>query len=607
MSALKYVAVIICAIVALAIIAPFFAERTPESYVLANNEAIRMQPTATAAALANQSEAIRVSIIVPAQATAEAASILANNAQRISEDAHQQALRHQGEMAALSISNTARLNEIEENYTARVEGIKAGGAKEVAEANADASRASAGAWRDTLTYGGAAVGVVILLVGVTLAIVVWLMTRAKIVDHPITGPMIISSRGVVLLGNVTTPLIAWNSQKFITAGDSVMPLVAQRQAFALIGRASHSDNPDMARDATRDAASTVRQIYAPAPLLDSAVQALPAGRDDLAVRIPTFAQLLQAWQPTRQQMLLGIDPQGGPVHCALEDLLSTGIIGRPRTGKSTLLRFIYLQCRLIGAQVVVWDLHLTVAGDLPGAQAFTELTDINQSANQMCTLIDRRIKARDYAAQPVMIMADEFNLLAPNSQPVTEAMGRIILEGRKVNMFAMISGQGLPANLFGGSTPRDALSSRFVMHTTTRQAQMVGLDREYVPLVVDLKPGTAIVDGPIDPTILSIPNTTEADLQVLSPRSNMVSRAASAMVSEPLPDDFQMASAEAGNPVETRENNSAEAGKDTLVRDLLLQGKSQREIIDEIWGQSGGRGYQQAAVELNDILRRLVQ
>ena len=38
------------------------------------------------------------------------------------------------------------------------------------------------------------------------------------------------------------------------------------------------------------------------------------------------------------------------------------------------------------------------------------------------------------------------------------ALNRIILEGRKVNLFAMVAGQGLPAALFGGSTPRDALS-----------------------------------------------------------------------------------------------------------------------------------------------------
>ena len=68
-----------------------------------------------------------------------------------------------------------------------------------------------------------------------------------------------------------------------------------------------------------------------------------------------------------------------------------------------------------------------------------------------------------------------------------------------------------------------------------------------------------------------------------------------------------MQAREAEKAAEINEKESVEAGKVSLVRDLLLQGKSQREIISEIWGQSGGRGYQDAARELNDILRRLVK
>lgn len=597
----KYIAVIVCAIVVLVIAAPFFQERTPEAYVAADNLKSAQYPVATAAALKNRAEEIRVNVVVPAQATAEAASILANNQQRIDEYAHQQALRHAGEMNAIAISNTMQQHKIEADFTAQTEGIKANSAKQIAESNADAARASAGAWRDTVTYGGLAIGSVVLLLGGTLAIVTWLSTRAKIIEHPLTGPILIAGGRVTLLGNITTPMLLTNGAEM---GSNVLPLVAQRQAFALIGKAKAADVPELTKAAQHATAQTVQAAWTPTALSDSAVQALPAGANDQAVmRVPTMAELLRTWRPARQQMLLGVDRGGRPIYCALEDLLSTGIIGRPKTGKSTLLRFIYLQCRLIGAQVFVWDLHLTVAGDLPGANAHTELEDINRSAEEVCRLLDRRIKSREYNTQPLMIMADEFNLLAPNSMKATEAIGRIILEGRKVNVFSMISGQGLPAHLFGGSTARDALSSRFVMHTTTRQASMVGLDHDCLPWVVDLKPGTAIVDGPIDPTVLSIPNTTEADLQMFVPAQ----KAASILVSAPLPADFPMVSREARNTAETSAEESAEAGKDNLIRDLLLQGKSQREIIAEVYGQYGGRGYQEAARELNDILRRLVK
>jgi hypothetical protein len=600
MQAVKYIAVIICAIVALAIVAPFFAQRTPEAYVTADNLAAAQQPVSTAAALRNKAEEIRVNVVVPAQATAEAASILANNKQRISEDAHQQELRHEGEMAALSISNTQRLNEIEASYTARVEGIKVGSAKTVAEANADSARASAGAWRDTIAYGGFAIGAVVLLLGGTLAIVTWLSTRAKIIDHPLTGPILVTGRGIIPLGNITTPMLLGNGTE---VGRDVLPLVAQRQAYALIGRAKTADVPELARAAQHATTQTVQagwQISNPTAL-DDAVQALPAGQhDELLGRVPTMADLLKRWRPTRAEMLLGIDRGGVPWYCALEDLLSTGVIGRPKTGKTTLLRFIYLQCRMLGAQVLVWDLHLTLAGDLPGSNAYTELDTIDLSAEQMCVTLDRRIKSRDYNAQPIMIMADEFNLLAPNSTAVTEAMGRVILEGRKVNMFSMISGQGLPATLFGGSTARDALSSRFVLHTTTRQAQMVGLDRDYIPLVMDLKPGMAIVDGPIDPTVLAIPNTTEADLMAFFPTSGATSKA----TSEPLPDWTVATSEEVARSGESgsEESDSATSERVNQVIDLMKGGKGRSEAIKIVYQTEGGNKFVKASQEVDQFI-----
>lgn len=338
---------------------------------------------------------------------------------------------------------------------------------------------------------------------------------------------------------------------------------------------------------------------------NSSAADLPAAGQNDSVRIPAMSELLQTWRPSRRQMLLGIDRNGQPHYCALEDLLSTGVIGRPKTGKTTLLRFIYLQCRLLSAHVLVWDLHLTLTGDLPGSNAYTELQEINHSAEQMCLTLDHRITHKEYDAQPIMIMVDEFNLLAPNSAQVTEAIGRIILEGRKVNMFAMISGQGLPATLFGGSTARDALSSRFVLHTTTRQAQMVGLDREFLPWVINLKPGMAVVDGPIDPTVLAIPNTTASDLALL-PNTRSVSRAASMLISDPLPTDVRSTSWEAENKPETDTGESAEADKSIVVRELLRQGKSQREIISEIWGATGGRAYQRASEELRHLIQEMV-
>ena len=109
---------------------------SPTEQAEADNARLLAQPTATAAAIRNQEAQTHADIVVPAQARAEAKSIVARTDQQIAEDAHQQALRHQGEVAALTLSNTQQLNEINARFVASVTGIKANGEEAVANAEA---------------------------------------------------------------------------------------------------------------------------------------------------------------------------------------------------------------------------------------------------------------------------------------------------------------------------------------------------------------------------------------------------------------------------------------------------------------------------------------
>ena len=261
---------------------------------------------------------------------------------------------------------------------------------------------------------------------------------------------------------------------------------------------------------------------APAPALVEAsdpIQAVVVGLPEA----PALAELFeQGFRPTQKRMLLGYS-LAGPLYGTITDLLSVAVAGRPGQGKSSLLRFIYAQVILAGGKVFMLDPHGSIIEDVQGAPCLwmaSTAQELDQAAALMVAELDRRLDmyrsgSRDF--QPIMGLVDEFPIISLSSKKAVAATGRIVLEGRKVNMFSLISGQGLPASQFGGSLVRDALSSRYVFKTTTRQGQLAGLDKEAWSLLESLDTGRAVFDGPVKPTILAIPWTAGSDLLRLNP------------------------------------------------------------------------------------------
>lgn len=349
--------------------------------------------------------------------------------------------------------------------------------------------------------------------------------------------------------------------------------------------------------------STVERVSEPLALPAASPIAAPIG-DGALPAAPTFTQLITSRKPTITQLLLGFGA-GGPIYGNMEDLLSIGVVGRPKTGKTTILRFIYAQCVLIGAQVVVWDMHRNIVKDLPGAHAYTQLEAIEHSAQLMTRQLRQRLEIEDYAARDLMILVDEFPLLSRVSATVVDVVGRIVLEGRKVHMYVMVAGQGFPANLFGGSLVRDAFNSRYVCHTSTKQAQMAGLDNESAAWVRNLPRGYAVLDGPVDPQIIAVPNTTREDVTALLPTSPAASRATSATAvttSSAVNRSGREGAVEpAGEAV-----SEVDAVRRDRVRELLRNKVSASKIVREVWGVSGGDAYQRAAREYSEVVASIV-
>lgn len=367
------------------------------------------------------------------------------------------------------------------------------------------------------------------------------------------------------------------------------------------------------------AAQTARQV--PGAALRSETVAIPtqpapvamlskAAADDTLPVAQSFNDVLGVWKPTLQQMLLGFG-RNGPVYCTIDDMLSIAVVGRPKTGKTTILRFIYAQCLLIGAQVMVWDLHRNLVKDLPGANSYTQLEQIEFAAEHAETLMRTRLKFEVYDDQPLMVLIDEWPLLARASDAIKDVVGRIVLEGRKVNIFLIVSGQGFPASLFGGSMVRDAFNSRYVCHTSTKQAEMTGLDKEFVPLVRNLPRGYAVLDGSAvrDPQIVAIPNTTKEDVTALittSARSQKATSTTSGATSA----EGEATSGEVVSAMRDEVDGEVVSEVDMLrlerVRELLRQRVPASKIVREVWGVSGGDAYQRAAREYSAVVALIV-
>lgn len=159
----------------------------PQDFAEADNRRLLALPTATAAAIKNDEAAIYVARVAPARAEADAKSIVARTEQQIVEDKHQQQLRHYLEMMALTISGTLRLNTLETQHVAEVEGIKANSTKEVLAATAEAEQITAQARMATGVSLGVMLFVLIAGIGGAFALNKALDNRATIIDRAPDG------------------------------------------------------------------------------------------------------------------------------------------------------------------------------------------------------------------------------------------------------------------------------------------------------------------------------------------------------------------------------------------------------------------------------------
>ena len=532
-----------------------------------------------------------------------------------------QAIEVQKAVAAVEYERQNQLDQLEATHKKALADIDATYQRQVADVQAYVDTTRAAAARDViiaLAVGiGGALFVILIGRGLGNGVTAWARNKGEVVRPDAAGiyPAIVRSDAVFLPSRmsgaymvirrpsaVERAIVAMGTALALARGKPVEhfeapwvevgagdpQITARDQVQGMLAAATrHGESDNTARAILGVPAS---QPTTAAIVPTQAAQPVPA-------IVPAFGDILRTWQPSRDRMLFGYTDAGQPLHGRLDQLLSGEIVGRQGSGKTTLLRMIYAQCLLVGVRVLVWDLHEDIVADLPGAITYTDAKAIDRSAADLVAELDRRIAEHDKTGVPIMVLIDELNQLANVVPAVTEAIGRVVNEGRKYQIYCVVSAKGMPASMFSGSTVRDAFSTRFAFQTTARQAHMIGFDKDAVEVVRDLTPGRALFEGPWAAQVITVPNTTPEDIKRVLSASGVAVETRKDWKNS-TSDNFQ---AEAEAERETPEN-AAET-----VAEMRAKGLGTSTIIAQLWGVTGGRRYSAAREQLAAIERTMTE
>lgn len=246
--------------------------------------------------------------------------------------------------------------------------------------------------------------------------------------------------------------------------------------------------------------------------------------DELAPALPiapAFRSLISQIRPGHLFLAQG---SSQPIWGDITDLLSTLDVGRPGTGKSTLLRMVCGQVMIIGGKPIIFDPHGSILDDLGSSFECAESPrDIARYSHLLDSQLTERLARRRAGQdnfQPLLLLVDEMPIISEMSPAALPAIRRVVLEGRKVGMYALVSGQGVPSSILGGTLVRDAMSSRYVFCTSPQQARMAGIENEtakqMMAILETAPPGKAVLaTANRRPEIVAIPDTLTDDIRYI--------------------------------------------------------------------------------------------
>ena len=248
------------------------------------------------------------------------------------------------------------------------------------------------------------------------------------------------------------------------------------------------------------------------------------------VPVPAFGDLMAHGQIGHdRRLLLGFEPDGASLRPVLGDLgaiYSVALAGQSGSGKTTTARCLVAQAVLLGARALLIDPHAH-AGEESLAAALAPLApallappastddDIRGVVRLVDELIDRREAGE--TGPPVLVCVDGWTELQDGRRAadLTRVMRRVCVAGRKLQVYALISGQDWTKASAGAI--RDVLTGAYVHKLRPPVARLIspGTPAD----VWNLPAGHAYLDRPGAPrSLVIVPQTTGADLEAVALR-----------------------------------------------------------------------------------------
>lgn len=329
------------------------------------------------------------------------------------------------------------------------------------------------------------------------------------------------------------------------------------------------------------------------------------------VKTPNFWELWTAGELPDNGFLMGHNlADGSPVYADWKKLYSALIGGTSGSGKSTLIRNVLTQSAIQGGRFVVLDKHFSAGEESLGASIYPLrnrlMCDIAATEEQMLRAIklmrhigSQRLSGKDHDKSPVIMVVDETTALLSRSdiaEQLKALLGEIAQETRKVGVYAMCIGQNFHSEVMP-TTVRNSFVSFLSCRTRSDVARVMTGSNEFGKVAGQLRIGQCVwMDNNGEMIRIAIPNTTQKHVE-------MIAREIDGMLVQP----EQAVIVPAEREVEIPANAVADAVKVRMVKDLLANCASQKTIIKEVWGISGGRKYPDAAKELSQIIALLTR